>query len=97
MTSFLVLAVRRALRRYLRSNCRGFIPEKALNLRENPIVARVIKDRLQEKTHGGILTGIPTQKIDEGKADIRSFFSDKKHEWSGISLSDSLSSGSKNA
>ncbi len=26
-----------------------------------------IKDRLQEKKHGGILTGIPTQKIDEEK------------------------------
>ena len=40
---------------------------KGIEFKEEFDGARIIKDRLQEKTHGGILTGIPTQRIDGEK------------------------------
>ena len=40
---------------------------KGIEFKRESDRARIIKDRLQEKTHGGILTGIPTQKIDGEK------------------------------
>ncbi len=45
----------------------GGYPGKGIEFKRESDSARIIKDRLQEKTHGGILTGIPTQKIDEEK------------------------------
>ena len=45
----------------------GVYPGKGIEFKRESDSARIIKDRLQKKTHGGILTGIPTQKIDGEK------------------------------
>ena len=45
-----------------REQLRGVYPGKGIEFADESI-----KDRLQNKEHGGILTGIPTQKIDEEK------------------------------
>lgn len=45
----------------------GVYPGKGIEFKRESDRARIIKDRLLEKTHGGILTGIPTQKIDGEK------------------------------
>ena len=44
----------------------GIYPGKGIQFEDEPR-ERIIKKRLKEKTHGGILTGIPTQKIDGEK------------------------------
>ena len=52
-----------------REQLQGVYPGKGIKLvdESRERIIRIIKDRLQEKKHGGILTGIPTQKIDEEK------------------------------
>ena len=45
------------------NSCRGFIPGKGIEFVEEAD----IKNTLKEQKHGGVLTGIPTQKIDEEK------------------------------
>ena len=50
-----------------REQLQGIYPGKGIEFKRESDSARIIKDRLQKKTHGGILTGIPTQKIDGEK------------------------------
>ena len=45
----------------------GVYPGKGIELVEEADRERIVKSRLKEQTHGGVLTGIPTQKIDEEK------------------------------
>ena len=45
-----------------REQVKGVYPGKGIKF-----VKGSVKDRLQNKTHGGVLSGIPTQKIDEEK------------------------------
>ena len=45
----------------------GVYPGKGIERKKGSDSARIIENRLQEKTHGGILTGIPIQKIDGEK------------------------------
>lgn len=45
----------------------GVYPGKGIEFKRESDSARIIKDRLKKKTHGGILTGIPIQKIDGEK------------------------------
>ena len=49
-----------------REQLQGVYPGRGIQF-EDESKERIIKEKLQEKTHGGILTGIPIQKIDEEK------------------------------
>ena len=63
---FLAVSGEADVKDVFREQLQGVYPGKGIQF-ENEYRERIIKNRLQEKTHGGILTGIPTQKIDEEK------------------------------
>lgn len=61
---FLGVSGEEGMREVFEKQLQGVYPGKGIEFEQESDSARIIEDRLRGKKHGGILTGIPTQKID---------------------------------
>ena len=64
---FLGVSGEEGVKEVFEKQLQGVYPGKGIEFEKESDSARVIEDRLRGKKHGGILTGIPTQKIDGEK------------------------------
>ncbi len=64
---FLGVSGEEAVKDVFKEQLQGVYPGKGIEFVEEADRERIVKSRLKEQTHGGVLTGIPTQKIDEEK------------------------------
>ena len=64
---FLGVSGEEAVKDVFKEQLQGVYPGKGIEFVEEADRERIVKSRLKAQKHGGVLTGIPTQKIDEEK------------------------------
>ena len=64
---FLGVSGEKAVKDVFKEQLQGVYPGKGIEFVEEADRERIVKSRLKAQKHGGVLTGIPTQKIDEEK------------------------------